>query len=127
MQTRLHTTWIVNNEVFFDQRKNTSSAAKSSSKSQQSSIPALFAKLNHDLTTRIPKMFEPPMEIVRYFDGGKFCSMMIAYTLFLTMLLLVTMDKNGQYVDTSIIKSSKSTRYVYFYLSKASCFLFALT
>ncbi|KAJ8656796.1 hypothetical protein O0I10_007392 [Lichtheimia ornata] len=73
------------------QRKNTSSAAKSSSKSQQSSIPALFAKLNHDLTTRIPKMFEPPMEIVRYFDG-------------------VTMDKNGQYVDTSIIKSSKSTR-----------------
>ncbi|CDH54015.1 clr6 histone deacetylase associated phd protein-2 cph2 [Lichtheimia corymbifera JMRC:FSU:9682] len=73
------------------QRKNTSPAAKPSSKSQQSSISALFAKLNHDLTTRIPKMFEPPMDIVRYFDG-------------------VTMDKNGQYVDTSVIKSSKPTR-----------------
>ncbi|KAI7887495.1 hypothetical protein K492DRAFT_189429 [Lichtheimia hyalospora FSU 10163] len=72
------------------QRKN-SSPAKSSSRSQQSSIPALFAKLNHDLTTRIPKMYEPPMEIVRYFEG-------------------VTMDKNGQYVDTSVIKSSKPTR-----------------
>lgn len=35
------------------------------------------------------------------------------YTLFLA-LFLVTMDKNGQYVDTSVIKS-KSTRYACYY------------
>ena len=42
---------------------------------------------------------------------------MVIDGLFLT-ILLVTMDKNGQYVDTSVIKSSKPTRYVYQYATR---------